>query len=74
MRSVEWHDNKVRMIDQRILPAEFRLVEYEDYILLKLQDAELPSPRTMGFVEITPEREYVIVTEFLENDVTQFRR
>lgn len=44
-----------------------RLVEYEDYILLKLQDADLPSPRPMGFVEITPEREYVIVTEFLEN-------
>ncbi len=31
MRSVEWHDGKVRMIDQRLLPAEFRLVEYEDY-------------------------------------------
>ena len=42
-----------------------RLVEYEDYILLKLQDAGLPSPQTFGFVEITPEREYAIVTEFL---------
>jgi len=31
MRSVEWYDGKVRMIDQRLLPAEFRLVEYEDY-------------------------------------------
>ncbi|NLF02575.1 MAG: S-methyl-5-thioribose-1-phosphate isomerase [Anaerolineales bacterium] len=31
MRSVEWHNGKVRMIDQRILPAEFRLVEFEDY-------------------------------------------
>ena len=44
-----------------------RLVEYEDYVLLKLQDAGLPSPRSFGFVEITPEREYAIVTEFLEN-------
>jgi tRNA A-37 threonylcarbamoyl transferase component Bud32/membrane-associated phospholipid phosphatase len=44
-----------------------RLVEYEDYMLLKLQDAGLPSPRTMGFIEITPEREYAIVTEFLED-------
>ena len=44
-----------------------RLVEYEDYMLLKMQDADLPSPRTMGFVEITPEREYVIVTEFLQD-------
>jgi methylthioribose-1-phosphate isomerase len=31
MRSVEWYDNKVRMIDQRLLPSEFRLVEYKDY-------------------------------------------
>ena len=44
-----------------------RLVEYEDYILLKLQDAGLPSPKSFGFVEITPEREYAIVTEFLDN-------
>ena len=31
MRSIEWVDGKVRMIDQRLLPAEFRLVEYGDY-------------------------------------------
>ena len=31
MRSIEWHNGKVRMIDQRLLPAEFRLVEYADY-------------------------------------------
>ena len=43
-----------------------RLVEYEDYILLKLKEAGLPSPETYGFVEITPEREYMMVTEFLE--------
>lgn len=29
MRSVEWHDERVRMIDQRLLPAELRLVEFE---------------------------------------------
>jgi membrane-associated phospholipid phosphatase/tRNA A-37 threonylcarbamoyl transferase component Bud32 len=44
-----------------------RLVEYEDYILLKLRDAGLPSPEPYGFVELTPEREYLIVTEFLMN-------
>jgi membrane-associated phospholipid phosphatase/tRNA A-37 threonylcarbamoyl transferase component Bud32 len=43
-----------------------RLVEYEDYMLLKLKEAELPSPEPLGFVEITPEREYLIVTEFLD--------
>jgi membrane-associated phospholipid phosphatase/tRNA A-37 threonylcarbamoyl transferase component Bud32 len=46
-----------------------RLVEYEDYMLLKMRDADLPSPQPYGFVEITPEREYLIVTEFLEGAV-----
>ena len=31
MRSIDWHNDKVRMIDQRFLPAEFRLVEYKDH-------------------------------------------
>lgn len=31
MRTVEWHQGKVRMIDQRRLPHELTLVEFEDY-------------------------------------------
>jgi methylthioribose-1-phosphate isomerase len=31
MRSIEWYNGKVRMIDQRLLPSEFRQVDYEDY-------------------------------------------
>jgi methylthioribose-1-phosphate isomerase len=31
MRSVEWYEDKVRMIDQRLLPSEFRLVEYAEH-------------------------------------------
>ncbi len=31
MRTVEWHHGKVRMIDQRQLPRELILVEFEDY-------------------------------------------
>ncbi len=31
MRTVEWHEGKVRMIDQRQLPWELVLVEYSDY-------------------------------------------
>ncbi len=42
-----------------------RLVEYEDYILLRMQEAALPSAEPYGIVEITPEREYLLVTEFL---------
>ena len=42
-----------------------RLVEYEDYIMLRMQEAGLPSAHPYGIVEITPEREYLLVTEFL---------
>jgi methylthioribose-1-phosphate isomerase len=31
MRTVEWHQGKVRMIDQRQLPRELTFVEFEDY-------------------------------------------
>jgi len=44
-----------------------RLVEYEDYMLLRFQDAGVPSAEPFGIVEITPEREYLIVTEFLQD-------
>jgi tRNA A-37 threonylcarbamoyl transferase component Bud32/membrane-associated phospholipid phosphatase len=41
-----------------------RFVEYEDYTLLRLQHVGIPVPAPFGFVEITPEREYLIVMEF----------
>ncbi len=44
-----------------------RLVEYEDYMLLRMKQAGVPSAEPYGFVEITPEREYLIVTEFLQD-------
>ncbi|NLE45310.1 MAG: S-methyl-5-thioribose-1-phosphate isomerase [Chloroflexi bacterium] len=31
MRSVEWVDGKLQLIDQRVLPQEFRLVTYDNY-------------------------------------------
>ncbi len=31
MRTVEWHEGRVRMIDQRRLPWEMTLVEYDNY-------------------------------------------
>jgi tRNA A-37 threonylcarbamoyl transferase component Bud32/membrane-associated phospholipid phosphatase len=46
-----------------------RFVEYEDYTLRLLQDVGLPSPKAYGVVEITPEREYMIVMEFFEGAV-----
>ena len=41
-----------------------RFVEYEDYTLRVLHEAGIPSATPYGFVEITPEQEYMLVTEF----------
>src|SRR5207249_1550271 len=41
-----------------------RLVQQEDYALSLMARAGLPSPTPHGFVELTPEREYLLVTEF----------
>jgi tRNA A-37 threonylcarbamoyl transferase component Bud32/membrane-associated phospholipid phosphatase len=41
-----------------------RFVEYEDYTLRLMWDYGIPTPRPYGIVEITPEREYMIVMEF----------
>ncbi len=46
-----------------------RFVEYEDYTLRLLQDDGLPTPEAYGIVEITPEREYMIVMEFFDGAV-----
>ncbi len=43
-----------------------RLVEYEDYIQRLMRDAGVPSAEPFGIVEIEPEREYLMVSEFLE--------
>ena len=46
-----------------------RFVEYEDYTLRLMEDLGLPVPEPFGVVEITPEREYMIVMEFFEEAV-----
>ncbi len=46
-----------------------RFVEYEDYALRLLYDLELPVPEPYGILEITPEREYMIVMEFFDGAV-----
>ena len=53
-----------RLEDEKPFSSVRRLVEYEDHMLRLLRDAGLPTPQPYGFVEITPEREYVIVMEF----------
>ena len=46
-----------------------RFVEYEDYTLRLMEDLGLPVPEPFGVVEITPEREYMIVMEFFDGAV-----
>jgi tRNA A-37 threonylcarbamoyl transferase component Bud32/membrane-associated phospholipid phosphatase len=53
-----------RLEDEKPFNAVRRLVQQEDYALHKLHLAGLPSPRPYGFVELTPDREYLLVTEF----------
>ena len=55
-----------RLEDESGFSTVRRLVEYEDYLLRVMRDAGLPVAEPYGFVEITPEREYVMVTEFFE--------
>jgi tRNA A-37 threonylcarbamoyl transferase component Bud32 len=44
-------------------------VQQEDYALRLCRAAGLPSPLPFGFVELTPEREYLLVTEFFAGAV-----
>src|SRR6478752_1331918 len=46
-----------------------RLVTYEDYALRLLEDIGVRTARPYGIVEITPEREYILVTEFFHGAV-----
>ena len=46
-----------------------RLAEYEDYTLRLLRDAGIRTAGPYGIVEITPEREYMLVTEFFSGAV-----
>jgi tRNA A-37 threonylcarbamoyl transferase component Bud32 len=53
--------------DERSFNSVRRMVEYEDYMLRYLRDNDVPTAEPHGFAEITPEREYLLVTEFIED-------
>jgi tRNA A-37 threonylcarbamoyl transferase component Bud32 len=55
-----------RLEDEKPFNSVRRLVANEDYALRLLRDAGLPVPKPHGSVELTPEREYLLVTEFLD--------
>jgi membrane-associated phospholipid phosphatase/tRNA A-37 threonylcarbamoyl transferase component Bud32 len=58
-----------RLEDEKPFHTVRRLVQQEDYALHKLHLAGLPTPRPYGFVELTPDREYLLVAEFFDGAV-----
>jgi membrane-associated phospholipid phosphatase len=50
--------------DEHPFEAVRRVAEYEDYALLLLQKVGIRTAKPYGIVEITPVREYLLVTEF----------
>jgi serine/threonine-protein kinase RIO1 len=55
-----------RLEDEKPFNTVRRLVQYEDYVLRLLHAAGLPAPQPYGIVELTPEREYLLVMEFFD--------
>ena len=55
--------------DESPFKTVLRLATYEDYALRLLQDIGVRTATPYGVVEITPEREYLLVTEFFAGAV-----
>jgi hypothetical protein len=53
-----------RLEDETPFSSALKLVEYEDYSLRLLDDEGFRVAHTYGIVELTPQREYLLVTEF----------
>jgi tRNA A-37 threonylcarbamoyl transferase component Bud32/membrane-associated phospholipid phosphatase len=58
-----------RLEDEKPFNSVRRLVQQEDYALRLMRDHGLPTPAPFGFVELTPEREYLLVSEFFAGTV-----
>jgi membrane-associated phospholipid phosphatase len=52
--------------DERPFKSVRQLIQHEDYAMRLLGDAGLPTARSVGIVELTPDREYLLVTEFFD--------
>ena len=55
-----------RLEDEAPFQNVRRLVQYEDYTLRLMRDSGVPTAAPGGIVELTPEREYLLVTEFFD--------
>ena len=56
-----------RLEDEKPYSGVRQLVQQEDYALRLMRAAGLPTPEPHGFAELTPEREYVLVTGFFDH-------
>jgi tRNA A-37 threonylcarbamoyl transferase component Bud32/membrane-associated phospholipid phosphatase len=58
-----------RLEDEKPFNSVRHLVQQEDYALRLVRDAGVSGASPIGLVELTPEREYLLVTEFLDGAV-----
>jgi tRNA A-37 threonylcarbamoyl transferase component Bud32 len=58
-----------RLEDEAPFQSVRRLVQFEDYALRLMRDLGIPTAAAYGIVEMTPEREYLLVTEFFDGSV-----
>ncbi|HEY4608650.1 MAG TPA: phosphatase PAP2 family protein, partial [Ilumatobacteraceae bacterium] len=56
-----------RLEDETPFQSVRRLVQYEDYALRVMRDAGVPTATPVGIVQLTPEREYMLVTSLFED-------
>ncbi|MCP3857783.1 MAG: hypothetical protein GY698_24180 [Actinomycetia bacterium] len=58
-----------RLEDEQRYNSVRRLIQHEDYMLHVIRAAGVDCQEPFGIVEMTPDREYLLVTEFLEGGV-----
>lgn len=58
-----------RLEDEQHFTSVRRLIQHEDYMLRVMAAAGIEAMSPLGIVEITPEHEYLLVTEFLDGAV-----
>jgi tRNA A-37 threonylcarbamoyl transferase component Bud32 len=58
-----------RLEDEQRFTSVRRLIQHEDYMLHVMHRADIDCMEPMGIVEITPDREYLLVSEFLEGAI-----
>jgi tRNA A-37 threonylcarbamoyl transferase component Bud32/membrane-associated phospholipid phosphatase len=58
-----------RLEDEQHFTSVRRLIQHEDYMIHVMRRVGVPCAAPKGIVEITPDREYLLVTEFLDGAV-----